>query len=188
MQSVFHLVAPLALAVPGIAAVEAIPDAGLTVRAAPMSRPPLATEHPFSSMAESHRTPDRAEQVRIEQRITVRVSPRPAPAPVMPSALGDEVPGGDPRFIEKKIGKCLPVGAIAGVQPQGGNKLVLFMRDRRLVSATLDKSCQGRDFYSGFLVARNEDGMLCTGRDELLSRTGAKCKVSGLRQLIEVDD
>ena len=57
-----------------------------------------------------------------------------------------------------------------------------------MVSATLDKACQGRDYYSGFLVAKNADGMLCTGRDELLSRSGSNCKVSGFRQIVEIDD
>ena len=131
-----------------------------------------------------------AEQVRIEQRVTIRISPRAAPMPMMPSALFDEpdFSGGNTRIVERKMGKCLPINAIAGVSPSSKNKLVLMLRDNRVVSATLDKDCQGRDFYSGFLVARNADGMVCTGRDELLARSGTKCKVSGYKQLIEVED
>ena len=110
--------------------------------------------------------------------------------PMMPSALADLGGGrrGEPRFIERKMGKCLALNGIAGVQPGPRNKLVLMLRDGRVVSATLDKACQGRDYYSGFLVAKNADGMLCTGRDELLSRSGSNCKVSGFRQIVEIDD
>ena len=86
------------------------------------------------------------------------------------------------------MGKCLALNGIAGVQAGPRNKLMLMLRDGRVVSATLDKACQGRDYYSGFLVAKNADGMLCTGRDELLSRSGSNCKVNGFRQIVEVDD
>lgn len=127
--------------------------------------------------------------MRIEQRVTIRISPRTAPMPMMPSAMFEESDlGGGTKIIEKKMGKCLPLGAIAGVSPASKNKLVLLLRDNRVVSATLDKNCRGRDFYSGFLVARNADGMVCTGRDELLARSGTKCKVNGYKQLIEVED
>lgn len=133
-------------------------------------------------------TPE-AEQVRIEQRVTIRISPRAAPMPMMPSAMFDEPDfGGGSRVVERKMGKCVPLAAIGGVSPLSKNKLMLLLRDNRVVSATLDKNCQGRDFYSGFLVAKNADGMVCTGRDELLARSGAKCKVSGYKQLIEADD
>ena len=30
--------------------------------------------------------------------------------------------------------------------------------------------------------------VMCTGRDELLSRSGSNCKVSGFRQIVEVGD
>ena len=55
----------------------------------------------------------------------------------------------------------------------GDSKLILFMRDQRIVSATLDKTCRARDFYSGFYMARSGDGMLCTNRDTLQSRTAS---------------
>ena len=42
-------------------------------------------------------------------------------------------------YIERKIGKCLPISGIAGVQAEGRDRLLLFMRDRRIVSAALRK-------------------------------------------------
>ncbi len=177
MHPAFHLLAPLALLVPAVAAVAAV-DAAAPVGSSGIGVPVVAPM-PVSS----------AEQVRVEQRVTIRISPRAAPMPMMPSAMFAEPDfGGGTRIIERKMGKCLPLGAIAGVSPSSKNKLLLLLRDNRVVSATLDKDCLGRDFYSGFLVARNADGMVCTGRDELLARSGTKCKVNGYKQLIEVED
>ena len=53
-----------------------------------------------------------------------------------------------------------------------------------MISARLEKSCRARDFYSGFYVERREDGNICINRDKLLSRAGAKCEVSRMRELI----
>ncbi len=193
MHPALHLLAPLALFVPAVAAMAAVdghappPRAGLGVSSGPLG----GALHPSGiSLPSALPLPaPEADQVRIEQRVTIRIGPRPAPMPMMPSAMfdQDEFSGGS-RIIERKMGKCLPLAAIAGVSPAAKNRLVLVLRDNRVVRATLDKSCQGRDFYSGFLVARNADGLVCTGRDELLARSGAKCKVSGYKQLIEVDD
>ncbi|MDE8651592.1 hypothetical protein [Novosphingobium album (ex Liu et al. 2023)] len=132
--------------------------------------------------------PDSAWQVRIEQRMTIRITPR-APMPTRPDMLFN-LPDREigPHFSERKIGKCLPAAGITGVQPNGGNRLLLFMRDQRIVSAELERACKSRDFYSGFLLARTGDGQLCVNRDTLLSRNGANCKLSRIRQLVEVGD
>jgi len=98
------------------------------------------------------------------------------------TARGED--GGGQRFSERKLGKCVPVAGIAGVQPASPDRLLLIMRDQRLVTAQLGKGCRSRDYYSGFLVAKNADGMICTGRDALLSRSGANCQVRTFRQLI----
>ncbi|GGC17465.1 hypothetical protein GCM10011371_01190 [Novosphingobium marinum] len=130
--------------------------------------------------------PRAANQVRMERRVTIRISPRPSPVrPSMLMALPNREIG--PRFVERKIGKCLSVSSIAGVQPRGQSRLLLFMEDQRMISAELDKTCTSRDFYSGFYLSRSDDGMLCAGRDTLLSRSGANCKLTRIRQLIEAD-
>jgi hypothetical protein len=126
-------------------------------------------------------------QVRIEQHMTIRISPaRPT---TMPQFLLD-IPQREigPRLVERHMGRCLPIAGIAGVQPDVSNRLILFMRDRRMVSATLERACRARDFYSGFYVDRTNDGQICANRDTLLSRSGANCKLTGLRQLVEVDE
>jgi hypothetical protein len=139
----------------------------------------------LEAISESFRI-DTANQVRIEQRTVIRVAPRSRPAvPNMFMDLPQREIG--TRFIERKIGKCLPIGGIAGVQADGRNRLLLFMRDRRIVSAGLERACSSRDFYSGFYVAPNADNQLCVDRDALQSRSGANCKLSRIRQLVEID-
>ncbi|MFN3989017.1 MAG: hypothetical protein ACK4IS_02030 [Erythrobacter sp.] len=128
-----------------------------------------------------------ARQVRIEQRVVVRVSPHVMSnrQELASQALEREIAN---RYQEKRIGKCIPLEGIAGVQTGGGNRIVLFLRDARMISVSLAKSCRSRDFYSGFYVERHQDGRLCTERDLLQARTGAKCEIERLRQLIAIEN
>ncbi|MCH2487008.1 MAG: hypothetical protein MK010_04600 [Erythrobacter sp.] len=125
-----------------------------------------------------------ANQVRIERRVIVRISPRAVPAQSFaPTAVQTRAPV---RFVARPMDDCLPVSSIAGVRASNGNRLLLYLRDRRLVSAQLERSCSSRDYYSGFYFEPNEDGRLCVDRDRLLSRTGAKCSLSNMSQLVAV--
>lgn len=123
------------------------------------------------------------DQVSVNQRVTVRISTRPAPMPMDPAALDPERGS---RFYERKMGKCLPLADIAGIQPVSDSRLLFILRDDRLVSVQLQKGCQAREFYSGLIVKRPEDGQLCVKRDALLSRSGASCQVSSFRQLVPI--
>jgi len=165
---------------------QAVAPARLAPPQVPNPADALQDNLPFRLVAQSFRD-QAANQVRIEQRITIRISPRPQPVrPNMLMALPSREIG--PRFLERKIGKCVKASGIAGVQPNGPNRLLLFMRDQRIVSAELERSCRSRDFYSGFYLAQNEDGQLCVDRDTLLSRNGSNCKLSRMRQLVEVEE
>ena len=83
----------------------------------------------------------------------------------------------------------IAIANIAGVEPAPEqNRLLLFMRDRRILSAALERACNARDYYSGFYIERSEDGQLCARRDLLQSRAGASCKVAQLNRLIAVRD
>lgn len=149
--------------------------------------PALSADSPLAASLLRSVDPLDAWQVRIEQRMTIRISPR-ASAP-MPPNMFVGIPGSDgaPQLTERKIGKCVNIAGIAGVQPDRSNRLLLFMRDRRLVSAELDRSCRARDFYSGFYLERSDDGRLCVDRDTLLSRSGMNCKLTRIRELVEQD-
>jgi len=132
--------------------------------------------------------PDDAQQVRIEQRMTIRITPR-AMLPLPPEMLADlRGQPSEPHFRQRKIGKCLPIAGIVGSRPGGSGSLILLMRDRRIINAELDRTCRARDFYSGFYLAPSQDGMICVDRDTLLSRSGANCKLSRIRQLVEMSD
>jgi hypothetical protein len=124
-------------------------------------------------------------QLRIEQRVTIRIAPRAAPPPQANMMMDLPQRPLPPRMTERDMGRCLAVAGIAGVQVGHGNRLILFMRDRRVISAALERSCSARDYYSGFYVEQNTDGQICVRRDSLLSRSGANCKLTQLRQLVD---
>ena len=129
--------------------------------------------------------PETAQQVRIEQGFVIRISPL-GPTREMLADLPDAPPA--TRFRERKVGRCVPVAAIAGVQIGGDDRLMLFMRDQRMIGASLEKACRARDFYSGFYMERNTDGQLCVDRDLIHSRSGMSCSLSRLRQLVAIDE
>ncbi|WP_432200243.1 hypothetical protein ACRAQ7_11515 [Erythrobacter sp. W53] len=122
------------------------------------------------------------QQVRIEQRVILRIVPRNTNRRNLVAELQSR--RASPRYTQQKMGKCLKANSIVGVQANNNNRLLLFMRDQGMVLANLEKTCSSRDFYSGFYVERNDDGNLCIERDRLLSRSGAKCQLSQFRRLV----
>ncbi|HTM95018.1 MAG TPA: hypothetical protein VL100_04260 [Croceibacterium sp.] len=131
--------------------------------------------------------PEVRNQVRIEQRVIIRV----APARRVRQDLIANLPPGTKvtmHYRERPMKRCVEMANIAGVQSGPENRLILFMRDRHIVSAALEKACSARDFYSGFYVERSEDGLLCSGRDTLQSRTGASCGVRRLAHLVALKE
>lgn len=198
MNPFLSILAPMVLMLPAAVAVDdarpAAPvglkgemdRAGLTIPQAPLSP---GSDKAMQAIAD-YFEPGSAQQVRIEERVTIRIAPRSAATPLMPSMFAPDFdpPPGAPRYIERKIGKCIPVVGILGVQPGEGNRLMLILRDRRMVTASLSRSCQAQAYYSGFLVAKNADGQICQGRDQLVARNGMNCTVTGFRQIVELGD
>lgn len=141
---------------------------------------------PFSIL-EHAILPQGQNQVRIEQRVIIRIAPSPPSArEEMLARLPRRRMEG--RFEEVEFDRCVPVQSIAGVAPVQRNRLLLFMRDRRVLSAALARACDAQAFYSGFYVERSGDGMLCVGRDMLQSRTGTSCEVAQFNRLVAVRD
>jgi hypothetical protein len=160
------------------------PQAGQTAAELPVKfEPPGWSMHIVVQQYE----PDAAQQVRIEQRMTIRITPRSDTSQRnMFAELPNQAIG--PRFVERKIGECVKVSRISGVQSDIGNRLLLFMSDQRIISAMLERSCRSRDFYSGFYLSKSDDGKLCVARDTLQSRSGANCKITRIRELVEIGD
>lgn len=190
MNSTAVLLAGLALVLPagvggGGAPAKDVWHAGAE-RASRPAEPPAATRQSFVNLLQQYEG-DRHNQVRIEQRVIIRI----APARNIRQDLVADLPPGSPialRYREQPMKRCVQVANIAGVQSGSQNRLILFMRDRHIVSAALEKACSARDFYSGFYIERNEDGLLCSGRDTLQSRTGASCGVRQLAHLVAAKD
>jgi hypothetical protein len=129
-----------------------------------------------------------ARQVRIEERVIIRIAPsNPSVSERMLSAIPRRS-SSPTTFQEEELDGCIPVAAIAAVQPAQQNRLLLFMRDRRVLTAALERTCNAEDFYSGFYVERQKDGQLCSHRDRLQSRSGASCRVAQLSRLVAVRD
>ena len=189
MDSLFALAASLALLLPVTVGEGAVPDHGANGQAAPYCKMAPATPAfpaAFSPLTALRKSAT-ARQVRIEQRVVVRIAPQPLAAR---QSLLAELPErtSAPRFEERGKEKCVPLDGIAGVQTGSGNRLVLFLRDQRMMSVNLEKACRARDFYSGFYVEKSKDGRLCVERDRLRSRTGMSCEVAVMRRLVEVVD
>ncbi len=146
----------------------------------------LSSRNPWRTFLNAHQPVEQG-QVRIEQRVIMRISPRPRPSR---EDLLAERPRGEPSapIEERKIGSCVQISGIASVGTAPDDRLILFMRDRRIVSASLERSCRARDFYSGFYVHPSEDGRICVKRDKIQSRAGTKCELRQLRQLVAVTD
>jgi hypothetical protein len=202
MPSIFALAAPLALILPLLgqgSALVARSDAG---EAASEGQPPLASAPDYEVPSEGPYSPARPvvspldaihggmvyRQVRIDQRVVIRISPQ-RPEGARNSLLAQLPPRGlTTRYEERGSERCVPVSRISGVQTGNGNRLLLFLSDQRILSLNLERACRARDFYSGFYVERSDDGQLCVDRDELQSRSGAKCEVETIRQLVAVRD
>jgi hypothetical protein len=129
--------------------------------------------------------PEVQHQVQIEQRVIIRLAPSP---PAMRREVFDAPRAKRPvRYKEKKLRRCVPIDQIDGIAPLQ-NRLLLFMHDHRLLSATLERVCDPDAFYLGASVERNADGKLCSGRDTLRARTGATCQISRINRLVAVKD
>lgn len=137
---------------------------------------------PLRLLEDARRVPTE-NQVRIEQRVIIRIAPSSPQR--MQQSLARISPRSD-RFEEERLGECVPINLIAGVSPQE-NRLLLFMRDRRVLTARLERACNPEDFYAGFYIER-QDGRLCERRDRLQSRAGASCRVTRLNRLVPARD
>ena len=133
-------------------------------------------------LTEAQQTPVQ-QQVRIEQRIVIRIAPIPSDTRQRMSAIIPPMPR-EGRYKEEKLHGCVPVSSIAWIQPGDDNRLMLVLRDRRVLSAALERRCHAEEFYQGAYVERSEDGQLCARRERLQSRTGSSCQVAKLSRLV----
>ena len=187
MNSLVAFLSPLALLLPFVAAELPVGRTGEPepARAAPEPDDPAlgfgeAGAAPLRLLEEA-REPGIVNQVRIEQRVIIRIAPS-TPRQMAP------LEGADVELEERDLEGCVPIDSIAAVRPGENNRLLLFMRDRRVLTAQLERSCNARDYYSGFYVERSGDGRICARRDKLQSRAGSNCRVAEFHRLVAVRD
>lgn len=110
-------------------------------------------------------------QVIIREQIVVRTR-RIGPAPAQPV-----------EWKETKGPKCVSARAIAGAAMLSQNSVDLILRDNRRIRARLASSCPALDYYYGFYIRPNADGMICEDRDSIRSRVGGECEIDRFRAL-----
>lgn len=189
MNNLAILLTSLALllpVIPGALPVGAAPGEAME-RALPADENPpeefsVAPAPPFRLLDDA-RQPRVANQVRLEQRVIIRIAPSSPQRARRSFAELDAQAGG---FEEVRLRDCVPINMIAAATPHE-NRLLLFMRDQRILSARLERSCNPEDFYAGFYIER-QDGQLCESRDRLQSRAGASCRVTSLNRLVPASD
>jgi hypothetical protein len=189
MNSLAAILTPFALLLPAVPA--ALPfvvaPADEAARAAPGEDKPArgfaaAPPEPLRLLEEA-RHPPVENQVRLEQRVIIRIAPS---SPQRMEQSLAELNRRSDRFREVRLGECIPINMIAAVAPQE-SRLLLFMRDRQILSVALERACKPEDFYAGFYIER-QDGQLCERRDRLQSRAGASCRVTRLNRLVATRD
>ncbi|WP_420145938.1 hypothetical protein [Sphingobium sp.] len=122
-------------------------------------------------------------QLSIQQRVIIRVPMAKkgrAPAQISPEARN--------AWEEKKGPRCVALRSIRGASIVVGNGVDLLLADNHRYRARLEKGCDSTGFYSGFYVEPDEDGSLCSGRDELQARSGLNCAIDSFRRLIPTDE
>lgn len=124
-------------------------------------------------------------QVRIEERVIIRISPS---SPEVRQRLQELAPRRSNSWREVSHDGCVRVGNIVGVQPTTDNRLLLFMQNRNVLAASLERGCDARAFYSGFYLEQSNDGRLCIDRDRLQSRAGVSCSLDTMRRLVPLDE
>jgi hypothetical protein len=118
--------------------------------------------------------PARYAQMTVRQQIIVRV---PARAISVPSSV---------EWKEGKGPKCVPAQSIAGATLLGTDSVDLIFRDLSRVRAELENSCPALDYYQGFYISPNPDGMICADRDTIRSRMGGECEIERFRSLTAI--
>ena len=91
-----------------------------------------------------------------------------------------------PTRIEWKEGKgprCIPARGILAATRAVKDSVDLILRSRQRVRAKLESSCPALDYYYGFYITPNPDGMVCEDRDNIRSRMGGACEIDDFRSL-----
>ncbi len=122
-------------------------------------------------------------QIRIQQRVIIRV-PRQSFGRLQLSTAEAERRMSTPmRTVEKKMGNCVAADQLVAVMPAKSRALDFVTTDNRRVRAYLDGGCLAADFHAGLYIERNKDGKICAERDILMARSGMRCEIDRFRSV-----
>ena len=116
-------------------------------------------------------------QLILRQQILVRVPVRLR----NPTSAAAQI-----EWKEGKGPKCVPARAILGASLLSQNSVDLILRNRSRVRAKLESRCPALDYYYGFYITPNADGLVCADRDIIRSRVGGQCGIERFRNLTAV--
>lgn len=112
-------------------------------------------------------------RVIVREQIIVRISRGTASAALAGAA----------EWKEKKGPRCVPARSLAGAALSSASSVDFILRDGNRVRARLDADCPALDYYYGFYISPNPDGMVCADRDAIRSRVGGQCGIDKFRTL-----
>jgi hypothetical protein len=113
----------------------------------------------------------------FHQQIIIHVSPGPRVGTGVRNARQNVA------WEEDRGPRCVPIRQIIGAAQIGQESVDLVLRDSSRVRARLNRRCPAMDYYLGFYVRPNPDGMICADRDEIRSRAGGACGIERFRSL-----
>jgi hypothetical protein len=126
---------------------------------------------------EQARAPRAAQGITVHQQIIIRVEPGPR--------TGNRS-GNARRSITWEEGRgprCVPARQIVHADQLGQESIDLVLRDSTRIRARLERRCPALDYYYGFYVSPNPDGMICADRDAIRTRSGVTCGIDRFRTL-----
>jgi hypothetical protein len=115
-------------------------------------------------------------QLSIEQRVIIRI-------PSMPAREAEPAPRTVIRWKESKGPRCIPLNLIRAATASGTSGVTLVVSRAERYVAHLGRACRPADFYAGFYISPNKDGVICAGRDTLHARNGSACEIEKFGRL-----
>lgn len=113
----------------------------------------------------------------MQQQIIIRITP--APRVQGPAGISRR----NVAWDEESGPRCVPARAIVHADQLGQESVDLILRDATRIRARLERRCPALDYYYGFYVRPNRDGMICADRDAIRTRSGATCGIDRFRIL-----
>lgn len=142
----------------------------------------LAAGATLSAGAEVAEAEAMVAQLRIRQRVIIRVPALPAPTPAVP------LPRIPLIWHEKRGPSCVTMAALAGAAITQKDAIDLYLRGGERMRAKLDDDCPALDYYGDFYVLPTKDGQICADRDVIHTRSGGQCEIVKFRRLVPAKD